>query len=277
MTLTEYRDLEQRSPEWFEARCGVVTASVVGQLVTTKQRTAIDFFCPACEALPAEDCRSKRTGAPIATLHPERAAVAKADDSPPVLTMADNDTARRLAERLAAERIAGEVDPDEELGGRDIWRGRDAEAPARAKYAEHYGVEVAEVGFMLLEEDGLRIGVSPDGLVGDEGGLEIKSPRRKGHVATVVNGVVPAFHVAQIQTALMVSGRDWWDFVSYAPGLRMWVKRVLPDPDWHRAIRVAVTEFEQTVEQMVATYRAGVECFPMTDPLPDPFEVELKL
>jgi hypothetical protein len=276
MSLKVYADMEQRSDSWFEARCGVVTASVVGQLVTTMTLGAISYGCPACGVIAGIPCISKRSGAPILTLHSERAEVARADKSP-MLVPADNDTTRRLAERLAAERISGEIDPDEELGGRDIWRGRDAEVPARAKYAEHYGVKVAEVGFMLLEEDGLRIGVSPDGLVGEEGGVEIKSPRRKGHVATVVNGVVPAFHVAQIQTALMVSGRAWWDFVSYAPGLQMWVKRVYPDPEWHAAIRAAVTEFEQTVEQMVVTYRTGVEGFPMTDPLPDPFEVELKL
>jgi hypothetical protein len=83
MTITIH-EVDQRSDEWLELRRGIATASTIGKLVTTKARTAIDFDCPACEALAREACCSKRTGAPIATLHPERAAVAKADTSPPV-------------------------------------------------------------------------------------------------------------------------------------------------------------------------------------------------
>jgi hypothetical protein len=276
MTLTVYEDLEQRSEEWLNLRCGMVTASIVGQLVTTKAKTAIDFDCPACDTTAGLPCLSKRTGQPIATLHPERTTVAKADDSQPVLVMADNETVRNLAAVLAAERIAG-PDPDAQLGGRDIWRGIDSEPYARDKYAEHYRTEVTEVGFMVLDGDGFKIGVSPDGLVGDDGGIEIKAPRQKGHLLTAVSGEVPASHVAQIQTALLVSGRDWWDYASFHGGMSLWVKRVYPDPDWFNAITAAVREFETTVAQMVADYHAAVEGFPMTDPLPDYNEVDLKL
>jgi hypothetical protein len=59
--------------------------------------------------------------------------------------------------------------------------------------------------------------------------------------------------------------------------MKLWVKRVYPDPDWHAAIHAAVAALEQTIEQLVDEYLAAVEPFPMTDPLPDPFEVELKL
>jgi hypothetical protein len=277
-TLTTYsaEDYPQRSPQWLELRRGMVTASTVGQLVTTKQLTAIDFACPACETTARESCRSKRTGTPIATLHPERAEVARADDSPPVLVLADNETTRSLAAVLAAERIAG-VDPDNQLGGRDIWRGMDSEPYARDAYAQHYGVEVTEVGFMTLACDGYTIGLSPDGLVGADGGLEVKAPRQKGHLLNAVNGVVPAEHVAQIQTALLVTGRDWWDLVSFHGGMRLWVKRVYPDPDWFAAIHYAVSEFQKTVARMVTDYYAATAGFPLTEPLPDPFEVELKL
>lgn len=264
MTLHEYTDVQQRSDEWLALRCGMVTASIVGQLVTTKAKTAADFECPACNALAGFPCLSKRTSAPIATLHTERTAVAKADDSPPDLVLADNDTTRGVAAILAAERIAG-IDPDGTFVTRDMWRGCEAEAPAREKYAEHYGVEVTECGFLVLEESGHSIGVSPDGLVGSNGGLEIKSPRRKGHVLTAVSGVVPAQHIAQIQCALLVSGRDWWDYVSYSPGLRMWVKRVLPDPDWFRAIRAAASAVEGVIDDLFSEYAAAVHGFPMTE------------
>lgn len=266
MTLHEYPDLEQRSDQWLALRCGMVTASVVRELVTTKARGAVDFACPPCGAIALEPCRSKRTGAPIATLHPERIAIAKADDSPPVLVLADNETTRALAAFLAAERIAG-VDPDGTFVNRDMFRGVMAEAPAREKYAEHYGTEVTECGFLVLEEDGCSIGYSPDGLVGGDGLVEIKAPRQKGHLLTAVSGTVPAEHIAQIQTGLLVSGRKWCDFVSYSGGMRMWVARVTPDPDWFAAIRRAVSEFEKAIEQMVSDYLAAVEGFPMTERL----------
>ena len=276
MTLTILADVQQRSEEWLKLRSGIATASVIGQLVTTKARTAIDFDCPACGSVATFPCMSKRTSAPIATLHPERTTVAKADDSPPVLTLADNQTTRDVAALLATERIVG-PDPDNQLGGRDIWRGIDSEPYARDAYAEHYGVEVTECGFMVLDEDGYSIGLSPDGLVGDLGGIEIKAPRQKRHLLTAVSGEVPGQHMAQIQTALLVSGRDWWDFVSFKGGMRLWVKRVYPDPEWFRAIRAAVASLEDTITQLVADYEAAVSGFPMTEALPDPFEVELKL
>lgn len=273
MTLHVYDEIEQRSDEWLALRCGMVTASAVGQLVTHATPHAADVDCPDCGAILGP-CIGKRTGGPIKTLHPARSEAAKAMS--PILTLADNTTVRGVAELLAAERIAG-PDPDNQLGGRDIWRGIDSEDPARIAYAEHYGVEVTEVGFMVLEEDGLRIGLSPDGLVDTAGGVEIKAPRQKGHVATAANGVVPAFHVAQIQTALLVTGRDWWDFVSFKGGMRLWAKRMYPDPDWFRAIRAAASGLEQTIAQIIADYEAATDGFPMTDRLPDYNEVDLKL
>jgi hypothetical protein len=269
-------DVEQRSPEWFELRRGRVTASIVGQLITTQSLSAVEFTCPSCDAVPGESCRHKRSGEPIATIHSERTAAARDDDSPPVLVLADNATVRQVAATLAAERIAG-IDPDASYINRDMGRGIDSEPYARDAYAKHFGVTVDEVGFCTLEDDGYTLGFSPDGLVGTEGGIEVKSPRQKGHVLTVLEGEVPAAHIAQIQTGLLVTGRVWWDFVSFHGGMNLWVKRVHPDPAWFAAIIAAAKAIETTVEQMVSDYYTAIEGFPMTDPLPAWDEVELKL
>lgn len=275
MTLHIYEDIQQRSEEWHNLRCGKITASAIGQLVTTKSPDALEVPCD-CGATVGLPCINKRNGQPMATLHASRTSEAKS--LPSVLTVVDmrSEVARKLAGSLASERIDG-IDPDNELGGRDIWRGIDSEDPAREAYSAHYGVEVTDCGFMELATDSFRLGVSPDGLVGDDGGIEIKAPRKRGHVLTAAAGVVPAEHMAQIQTALFVSGRKWWDFVSFHGGMRLWVKRVFPDPDWHRAIEAAATDFEKAVQQMVNDYNTAVEGFPMTDRLPDWNEVELKL
>lgn len=266
MTLHAYPDIVQRSEDWYALRCGKITASAIGQLVTTKSPDALEVPCD-CGATIGLPCINKRNGQPMATLHASRTSDAKS--LPSVLTVVDmkSETARKLAGLLASERIDG-IDPDNELGGRDIWRGIDSEDPARLAYSAHYGVEVTDCGFMELATDAFRLGVSPDGLVGDDGGIEIKAPRKRGHVLTAVSGEVPPEHMAQIQTALFVSGRKFWDFVSFRGGMKLWVKRVYPDPDWHRAIQAAATNLEVLVQQMVADYNTAVEGFPMTDPLP---------
>lgn len=272
MTLTIH-DVDQRSDEWLELRRGMVTASAIGLLITTKSRDPLEFECPDCGALVEWGCLHKKTKKAIAAVHAARTDLARAE--PPILTLADGKTTQDLAALLAAERIAG-IDPDGTFMTRDMWRGCAIEDPARDLYAQNYGVEVTECGFATLDLNDYSIGVSPDGLVGDDGGIEIKSPRHKSHLLNAVRGEVPDHHMAQIQTALLVFGRAWWDYVDYSPGMRMWVKRVTPDPAWFKAIHAAVAEFEKTVQQLVNDYTAAVADFPMTDAL-DLDTVELKL
>src|SRR5690606_14766102 len=111
--------------------------------------------------------------------------------------------------------------------------------------AEHYA-PVAEAGFMVRDDWGWRIGYSPDGLVGDDGLIEIKSRQPKRHLATILDDEIPAEDVPQIQCALLVSGRAWCDYFSFCGGMPMWVKRVYPDQRWFDAIVAADDAFEQT-------------------------------
>lgn len=130
---------------------------------------------------------------------------------------------------------------------------------------------------MVRDFGGFKIGLSPDGLVGDDGLIEIKSRRPKGHVQTVVADSVPYYNVAQIQCALLVSGRDWCDYVSYAGGMHLYAKRVYPDPAWHKAIVAAVRAFEANAAEMAALYTDAVAGMPVAERI-DPYEpVELKL
>src|SRR5690349_16699045 len=168
MTLHEYPNVIQRSPEWFELRCGLVTASTIGALITAAAPGADAYECPECAAPPAEPCISLRGGTPIKTMHSGRheAAAVNASTAQPVLRVADNETSRGLIHTLAAERIRhmGEDTPMTS----DMWRGVDSEPYAREAYERHAGVEVVEIGFQIRELDGARIGYSPDGLVGTE-------------------------------------------------------------------------------------------------------------
>jgi hypothetical protein len=204
MSLQEFPELIQHSDEWFAVRRGIVTASVVGQLVTAK------------------------------TIKP-----------------AANDYSRALTTLLVAERITGWTEMV--YSNYDMARGTMDEPIARGVYSEHYAPAV-ETGFMVRDDWGWSIGYSPDALVGNDGLIEVKSRAPKKHLATILADEVPPENMAQIQCGLLVSGRDWCDYISYCGGMPMWVKRVTADPRWSEAIVDAVGAFEETAAQMVDTY-----------------------
>ena len=220
MTLIVLPSLLQGSDEWLEQRRGMVTASVVGQLITPK------------------------------TVKP-----------------ADNDYSRALTALLVAERITGWTDPV--YVSDDMLRGHEDEPRAIEKYEDWRGVTVDSLGFMIREFVAntitFRIGYSPDGLVGDDGLVEVKAPRAKTHLRTILSDEVPLQHMAQLQCGLLVSGRQWIDFISYCGGMPMFVKRVEPDERWFEAITEAVAKFEETAERMVADFRALTAGLPATE------------
>jgi len=215
MSLQVFNDLEQGTDEWLAARCGIVTASVVGQLITPK------------------------------TIKP-----------------ATNDASRSLTATLAAERITGHV--EQVFPSREMERGTLDEPYARDIYSEHYA-PVTEVGFMVRTGDSFRLGYSPDGLVGDDGLIEIKSRNQKIQLATILADEVPLGNMAQIQCGLLVSGRDWCDYVSYSGGMPLYVRRVFRDIRWFVAINDAVKAFEADAAQMVEKYELHTLDMPATE------------
>ncbi|HKY59248.1 MAG TPA: YqaJ viral recombinase family protein [Aeromicrobium sp.] len=264
MTLRILDNLEQGSPEWHDQRRGMVTASVVGNLLSVGKLGAIGYGCSKCSALANDPCVSLRDGKPIKTLHPERAATAEANraSAPLVIEVANNETSRGLTKLLVAERITGWTDPT--FTSDDMWRGIEDEPRAREMYAKHHA-PVEEVGFMVRQEDGWTLGYSPDGLVGDDGLIEVKSRRAKNHLATVLADKVPAENMAQAQAGLLVSGRKWLDYISFAGGMAFWSKRVFPDPIWFKAIEEACRTFEHAAESMANTYLERVDGLPKAE------------
>jgi hypothetical protein len=179
------------------------------------------------------------------------------------LKPASNDYSRALTAQLVAERICGWT--DDAYVNSDMMRGTLDEPVARDLYSRHFA-PVTEVGFLVRElAAGIRLGYSPDGLVGSDGLVEIKSPRAKAHLQTILSGEVPDRHMPQLQAGLFVSGREWVDFVSFCGGMRLYVTRVYPDPAWHDAIRETVERFEETAAAMVADYEAATADMPDTE------------
>lgn len=263
-TLTTY-DMEQRSPEWYAVRCGMVTASTIGALITLAPPGADAYVCNDCQAPAWEPCIGVRNGQQLKRMHPVRYATAEAnaDTADPVFTVADNDTSRGLLITLAAQRITGHV--EETPVTRDMERGILAEPFAQDAYEQRTGNVVQSVGFMVRDFGGYKIGCSPDGLVGDDGMTEWKAPRARHHITTVLHDEVPPWHMAQVQCSLLVTGRQWIDYVSFHGGLPLYVKRVTPNPKWFDAIHAAAAHAERAISAVIDDFTAATQGLPATE------------
>jgi hypothetical protein len=119
-------------------------------------------------------------------------------------------------------------DADRSWGSnRHTERGCDLEPEARDLYAFERDLVPLQVGFIL--NDAGTLGCSPDSLIDPDGGLEVKCPDGPTHVKWLRAGGVPDEHKAQVHGCLIVTGRAWWDFLSYCPGYPRLLVRVTPD------------------------------------------------
>lgn len=113
--------------------------------------------------------------------------------------------------------------------------GTEHEPNARAWYEETRGVDVHQVGF-ALPDDTDSYGGSPDGLVGVQGLVEFKCPAPETLIAIHQAGVVDAKYMPQIQGLLMITGREWCDFVAWHPELTPFVREVEADTEYQAKI-----------------------------------------
>lgn len=92
-------------------------------------------------------------------------------------------------------------------------QGKILEEKAIPWYELEYEEKVRRVGFCTTDDG--RIGCSPDGLIGDDGGLESKSPLLQTHIKYLLSGKLPEDYVPQVHGSMLVTGRQWWRFMSY--------------------------------------------------------------
>jgi hypothetical protein len=175
----------------------------------------------------------------------------------PTLKLAANDKTRALANKIAIQRITGI--PEDTFTTEKMLRGHIDEEVARDLYSKKYA-PVAEVGFITNDRFPF-FGYSPDGLVGADGLIEVKSRDPHLHLASITarerGEGIPKEHMAQVQAGLLLSGRDWLDFISFSHGLPMMVHRVFPDDAYQAAIAEAAKAFEATVQGIIAEYQAA--------------------
>jgi putative phage-type endonuclease len=203
--------MEQRSPEWFAARCGKATASKIADIGARTQ---------------------KGWGASRAN----------------------------YAAQLVCERLTG--CPAETFSNAAMQWGTETEPEARRAYSFRQDVETEECGFYDHPTIAMS-GASPDGLVADDGLVEIKCPNSATHIQTLLGGTVPEKYITQIQWQLACTGRQWCDFASYDPRLpesmRLFVQRIHRDDVEIARLEALVIDFLGEVDETVAQLRARYE------------------
>jgi putative phage-type endonuclease len=124
--------------------------------------------------------------------------------------------------------------------------GTETEPLARAAYEAYADVLVDEVA-MITHPAIEAAGASPDGLVGDDGQLEIKCPNTATHIDTLLTQTVPGKYITQMQWQMACTGRKWTDFASFDPrmsdGLQLFVKRVPRDDAYIQMLEKEVIQF----------------------------------
>jgi len=234
--MIEIIDCEQNSPEWIAARAGIPTASEFSTVLSegradgTMPNTVIDALV--------------KEGASAAQL----AAAVKAAKS-----RNSNPAAMRLKylRQLAGEILTGEPAP-EGYSNSYMERGHDLEDEARSMFAFMRDVDPQRVGFI---KNG-RMGCSPDSLIGDDSGLEIKVAIPAVQIERLQRGTLPSEHVAQVQGSMLVTARSSWHFVSYCPKLPPLILLVERDQTYTLKLANAISAFNEELDALVQSIRS---------------------
>ena len=178
-----------------------------------------------------------------------RMGIVTASEFKSVMAKGEGKTRAKYMRTLAGEAYRGKS--FERYTNDHMERGHAEEDEARNLYEFMTDNVVQRIGFMKRG----RVGYSPDGLIGDDGLLEIKTKLDDLHIECLESDALPSQHKQQCQGGLWVSGRQWLDFVSYCPGLPLFVKRVVRDEAYIARIKVEVDEFVVELDAKIALLR----------------------
>jgi len=130
--------------------------------------------------------------------------------------------------------------------------GTETEPLARLEYKKETFNNVDEVGFLTLND---WVGCSPDGLIGSDGGLEVKCPFNSTiHLENLISRTIPKKYIPQVQGCMYVTDRKWWDFISFDPrynlGLKIMIVRVERDQDYIDKLKDRIEKFIQLIKNI---------------------------
>lgn len=156
--------------------------------------------------------------------------------------------------QIVFERLA--LAATHEIGGHALKWGTEVEQFGKEAFELETGLILQDASFVTHPQYPF-IGCSPDALIGDDGGYESKCPMDEGvHIETWLNGM-PDEHLHQVQGCMFVTGRKWWEFVSFDPRMasrfQLYRQRIPRDDDYINGILLpGLLQFNAEVEQMIA-------------------------
>ena len=174
----------------------------------------------------------------------DRCGVVTASDFDNILSPTFKAREGQMRETYLCQKVAeiwsGQVESD--FGGSfDMQQGQILEAEAVAAVELELDCDIKRVG-LCVTDDG-KIGASPDGLIGDDGGIELKCAKAKTHVGYLLKGELPPQYALQVHGSLYVTGRKWWKFVSYRRGFPSLILTIERDEEICAKIHDALTKF----------------------------------
>lgn len=224
---TTYVQCQQNTPEWLHARCGMITASKIVDVISYNQPSAA-VAKELGYKLVRDAVRAGVKGEPGA------------------------DRLRYL-KQVRGERLTGRT--TEQYVSKYMYHGSEYETLARGAYIVACDAEVEQVGF-AIHPDLPYSGASPDALVNEDGLLEIKCPQIETHLDYLDAGVVPEEYEPQCMWGMEVCERKWCDFMSFHPdapeNLRVFIVRLEYDPERAAELRREVVKFNDEVEASIA-------------------------
>lgn len=208
--MTIHLEVNQGTKEWFDARCGAITASMFEEVTKVMSK-------------------GKNKGGL-------------------------SEKAQEYAFKLAIERISGQTLEEPQFDSWQARRGRELEPRARVRYEKETKTMVEETG-LAITDDGL-FGASVDGLVLDDGSVEIKCFLAPSKLKRIIVDKNIEAETPQMQGGLWITGLKWCDFVLYCPALELIVKdltiiRVYRDDDYIEKMESRLLEFNGYVEELV--------------------------
>jgi putative phage-type endonuclease len=162
--------------------------------------------------------------------------------------------------QLICERLTGQQ--GESFTNAAMQHGTDTEPLARSAYENARNLLVKEVGFINHPRIEMA-GASPDGLVADDGLVEIKCPNTATHIDTLLSGKVPTKYITQMQWQMLCCQRKWCDFVSFdnrlPEHLQLFVQEVEFDPEYCAMLEKEVSQFLTELDTKVAKLKEKYE------------------
>ena len=149
---------------------------------------------------------------------------------------------------LAGEIITGKREEGYKNANMEL--GNESEDESRKFFEITNSVDVVQVGVIYKDEE-RKFLCSPDGIVDNKYGIELKNVLPKTQVKYLLDNELPSEYFSQVQFSLYVTGFKYWMFLSYVPAMKPLLIKVMPDNEFHKLLAVELELFHQELKTVI--------------------------